>query len=181
VQGGDSSTEYLFSYRYKKKTIYGLKWTNWAILRDWKSTSSFTWNTLDLIGEYQVKLNARNPGDKSGTMVADTLLMTIEQNRPSAVTLTTSKTSPQPQGSSVRLRASATGGTGSYDYKFMYRKITLYTKGKWVVLRDWSGSSAVTWNTTGLKGKYELYVGARNAGSESGATASTKVNFKITN
>jgi hypothetical protein len=113
-------------------------------------------------------------------MVTDTLLMTIKLNRPSAVTLTTSEASPQPQGSNVQLLGSATGGTGSYDYKFMYRKIRFYSKGKWVVLRDWSGSSAVTWNTTGLKGKYQLYVGAKNAGSQSDASVSGKKTFKIT-
>lgn len=179
VEGGDSNTEYLFSYRNKKKTIYGMKWKKWAVLRDWSSASSFTWNTLDTKGAYQLKINARNPADPGGNLVTDTMSMNIQENRPDAVTLNTNRPSPQQQGTWISVSGNATGGIGSHEYKFMYRKTTALSKGKWITLQDWSSSSGTSWNTDGLKGKFQLYVGARNAGSQASASTSQKVTFKI--
>ncbi|MGV7223098.1 MAG: fibronectin type III domain-containing protein [Nitrospinales bacterium] len=180
VEGGGSNTEYRFSYRKKTKTVWGSSWSKWEVVRDWSSSSSFTWNTLDAAGNCEVKINARNPADQSGSIVADKMSMTIQNNRPDTVTLNTNRTSPQQQGSYVWVSGNATGGTGSYEYKFMYRKVTAFSKGKWNVFRGWSSSSGATWATNGLKGNFQLWVGARNAGSQEGASTSKKLAFKIT-
>jgi hypothetical protein len=180
VEGGGSNTEYRFSYRKKTKTVWGIRWSKWDVVRDWSSSSSFTWNTLDAAGACQVKVNARNPANQSGKIVGDKMSMTIQKNTPDTVTLNTNRTSPQQQGSSVWVSGNATGGTGRYEYKFMYRKVTAFSKGKWNVFRDWSSSSGATWATNGLEGKFQLWVGARNAGSQRGASTSKKLAFKIT-
>lgn len=181
VEGGGSNTEYQFSYRYLKKKGYKKKWKT-AILRDWGESPSFTWNTLDFDGNYQLQIIARNPDDGSGWTVNDLVSISIEKNKPDSATIVTDRTSPQQEGSSIQLSASATGGTGTYEYKYMYRKKKTFSKGKWKVLRDWSGSSGAIWDTSGLNGKYDLYVGVRNAGSQLGASAGAKIKkYKITN
>ena len=180
VEGGGSNTEYQFSYQYLKKKGYKKKWKT-VVLRDWGETPSFNWNTIDFAGNYRLQINARNPEDGSGWTVNDLVPISIEKNQPESVTILTDRTSPQQGGTSIQLSASATGGTGTYEYKYMYRKKKNFSKGKWKVLRDWSGSSGATWDTSGLNGKYDLYVGVRNAGSQLGASAGAKIKkYQIT-
>ncbi|GEM_PF-6122446 len=179
VEGGGANTEYRFRYRYQKNTVWGKRWTQWKLISDWSGTSSYNWDSLDTTGKCQFKVNARNPFDTSGWIATDTMSLTVQKNRPDSVNLNTNRTSPITAGTSVWLSANASGGTGSYEYKFMYRKRAGISYGKWNTLRDWSTSSGVSWNTIGLKGTFQLRVAVKNAGSEAKASADDRLTFKI--
>ena len=73
---------------------------------------------------------------------------------------------PQEPGTSVELTAFATGGTGSYQYKFFQFDGT-----QWSVIRDWGTSSSFTWTPT-VPGDYRVGVWARAANSSADAPGS---------
>ena len=80
------------------------------------------------------------------------------------MSLTSDIASPQTEGTSVTFRASATGGSGSYEYKFW--EYSAATKWKWVVVRDFSASNEFVWETAGKTGTSQIGVWVRNAGTD---------------
>jgi len=78
-----------------------------------------------------------------------------------AVTLSASPASPQNVGTSVTWTATASGGSGTYQYRFW-----LYSNNSWSIIRPYSTSNTWTWDTSGLPlGTYLVWVEARNNGS----------------
>jgi hypothetical protein len=85
-----------------------------------------------------------------------------QQPPASAVTLTPSPASPGTIGATVTFSAAASGGSGSYQYKFLLR----LPDGTLNTVRDYSATATWTWNTTGLAaGTYQVVVHARSVGS----------------
>jgi hypothetical protein len=81
-----------------------------------------------------------------------------------ATTFTPSVASPLPLNATVRLTASASCGTASPEYLFMWQMggSAATTSG---YINDWSPSNFVDWNTTGLpSGNYNLYAFSRSSG-----------------
>lgn len=78
------------------------------------------------------------------------------------LTVTIDKASPQTIGTLVTFAASATGGSGDYEYAFWLRN----PSGKWSLPQGYSSLSNWRWDTTGIDlGEYYLQVWARSAGS----------------
>jgi len=78
-----------------------------------------------------------------------------------SVTLTPGATAPQASGTPITFIAAASGGSGSYEYKFW-----LNDGISWTVTQDYSTTPYWTWNTNGRAvGGYTVAVDARNAGS----------------
>jgi len=89
--------------------------------------------------------------------------MTVPPATSVAFTPPPSPASPQIPGASVLWTAAASGGTGSYEYKFWVKN----PAGAWSVGKDYGiPGNTWTWDTTGLAtGTYSVQVWARSAGS----------------
>jgi hypothetical protein len=93
-------------------------------------------------------------------------------------TLVPDLASPQPTGTpEVVFTAGATGGSGSYEYRFW-----LYSAsgGVWTIVQDYSTTNTWTWDTSALPAdNYIVYLWARSVGSTAGLEAETGVNYVI--
>jgi hypothetical protein len=68
-------------------------------------------------------------------------------------------------GTPVVFTATASGGSGNYEYQFWLK---ISTAGTMTKMRDYASTAAWTWDTTGVTpGMYYVQVRARNAGSTS--------------
>ena len=167
--GGSGSYEYKF-WEYSAAT----KW-KWVVVRDFSASNEFVWETAGKTGTSQIGVWVRNAGtdfDQNLDQTKDIKSFTVEELPlpssvsiiPSSVSLTSDIASPQTEGTSVTFRASATGGSGSYEYKFW--EYSAATKWKWVVVRDFSASNEFVWETAGKTGTSQIGVWVRNAGTD---------------
>ena len=80
-------------------------------------------------------------------------------------------------GTGVVFTASATGGTGPFEYEFQAR----VAGGTWVVPAPYGPGNTWTWNTTGSPpGGYEVKVNVRNAGSTAPFEARATIPYTLT-
>ncbi|MBU5480127.1 hypothetical protein [Blautia sp. MSJ-19] len=144
---------------------------NWYKLRDFESSSAFTWTT-GASGKKTVYVDVK---DSDGYVKRAELACEVT---PKTVTNITASLSASPSakavsGSQVKLTAKASGGSGSYTYKF----IVCDDKGNWYRLRDFGSSSAFTW-TPGAAGKKTLYVDVKDS---KGTVKRAALGYEITN
>ena len=125
---------------------------NWTTLKDYSTSNTCIWNTT-------------NPGDKilyckvkdsNGTEQTKTLNYTITNLPLTINSFTTDKASPQVQGTSIKLIANATGGTGTLQYKY-YR----YLDGEYALIKDWSTLNSILIAPSKI-GKYDLWVAIKD-------------------
>jgi cell wall-associated protease len=74
------------------------------------------------------------------------------------VSLASSRTSPQPVGTSISFTATATGGRSPYQYKWW-----LFNGTTWTVVRDWSSSATWAWTPTKPGSSYQVGVWVRDS------------------
>ena len=123
-------------------------------------------------GEHTLYVDVR---DKiTGKIQTEKKNFTIEEKSPLKATLKTSKTSPQVYGTNVTLTATASGGSGSYEYKFY--KNNEVTGGLWV-MQDYSAKNSVVWNGMPA-GEHTLYVDVKD--ELTGKIETVKKTFIIT-
>jgi len=90
-----------------------------------------------------------------------TVTVTVGVAQVASVTLTPGLITPQTSGTPVTFIAAATGGSGTYEYKFW-----LFNGTSWSMVQDYSTVPFWTWSTSGLTaGAYTIAVDARNAGT----------------
>ena len=77
----------------------------------------------------------------------------------SAVTLTSSKSSPQPPGTAILFTAQPVGGVGPYQYQWL-----TYEDDKWTAVGSWGTLDTLTWSRN-TPGDYKVLVAVRSAGS----------------
>jgi hypothetical protein len=120
---------------------------------------SYTWNNV-AAGTYQVTAKAY---DNTGAVSVSSPVTVKVVSPVKAVTISAgSPTSPRPVGTSVIFNASASGGSGSYQYQFLVKNSLT----GWATAQAYSSNSSFTWNTAGLTaGTYNIQVWARNTGS----------------
>ena len=149
--------------------------SRWSMVQDYSSTNTYTLNTSGTpVGYYGLEVDVRSQGS---TAVYETVAnLTYLIDSCSGATLTTSKASPQPRGTSVVLNGSATCA-GTPQYRFWVRA----PGGNWSVAQDYSASSTFTWNTTGLTaGTYSLEVDVRDSGSSQAYDTVANATFALT-
>ena len=141
--GGSGSYEYKF-WEQSPATNW-----QWVVVREFGASNTFTWNTAGKVGTSQIGVWVRNAGTDFNQNLDQTKYITSyiveEASLPSSVTLSTNIASPQTEGTSVTFTASATGGSGSYEYKFWEQSPV--TNWQWVVVREFGASNTFTWNT----------------------------------
>nr|WP_284694664.1 6-bladed beta-propeller [Geomonas sp. Red32] len=172
ASGGSGNYEYKFG-------ISAVGNTNAVAVGPYSSSSSYVWNTANLTpGTYTLSVYARNVGSTATYEAAKWLSFTVAAYGPaSSVTFTTTPASPQVRGTLVTLKASASGGSGNYEYKF---GISAAGSSVAVAVGPYSSSSSYVWDTTGLTpGTYTLSVYARNVGSSATYEAAKWISFTV--
>ena len=121
---------------------------NWAILRDYGASNTYTWTT-NATGNKTLYVDVK---DTNGTVVRKSMSYNVTSSAPTVVIFEADKKSPQVSGTSVLLMAGASG-TGVLQYKFLVKD---NTTGNWAVIRDYSTLNSCTWkpNQTGNKTLY---------------------------
>ena len=154
---------------YKYKFIVYNKTTNqWAKLQDFSTNSSFTW-TAGAAGDRYFYVDVKDSSGK--TVRSEAVNINTAASKP-AVNVTTSTTSVN-VGGKVALTAKASGGTGSYTYKFIiYNPAT----NQWAKLQDFSAKNTFTW-TAGSAGNRQFYVDIKD--SKGNVTRSKVVNVAV--
>jgi len=159
VTGGSGNYEYYFTLRDPNTGT-------WSVGQAYSGTSNWTWDTTGLgTGGYTIQVWARSVGSLAAYEAYKSIYFTLNTPPPPVtdVTLAMDKVSPQSVGAIVTFSASATGGSGNYEYYFTVRDPNT---GTWSVGQAYSGNSFWTWDTTGLGGgAYMIQVWARSAGS----------------
>jgi hypothetical protein len=171
---GTGPQEYLFR-------IYDPNTAKWVMLQDYSTSATTTW-TPTATGSYNIHVLARSAGSTTMFEAHKSLLVHIVQEPPATgVGLSADRSSPVLSGETVNFLASASGGSGSYEYQYWlydpYAPVDLFPS-KWVPLTWTSGpppdyqpvpvyttdpNMPVTFYNPGV---YRLSVRARNVGSD---------------
>ncbi len=152
--GGTGPFEYEFQARVAGGTfVLGQAYTR---------TNQWTWDTIGSpAGGYEVKVNVRTVG--SGTVGATTTIpYTLTAAPATGATLSANPPDNTASGNSVTYTATATGGTGPYEYEFQAR----VAGGTFVLGQAYTQTNHWTWDSIGSPaGGYEVKVNVRTAGS----------------
>ena len=166
--GGSSSYEYTFLL----KDDTGI----WTTVQNYSGANTWSW-TPNAAGAFVIKVMARNARSASTYEAFATVNFNIVTVTPvSGVTLTADKPSGSPAGSTITFTANATGGTGSYEYKFQVKD----SSGIWTTMRDYSSDKAWVW-TPGQAGTFVIKVMARSAGSPASYEQFRTMTFSVAN
>ena len=145
---------------------------NWYKIRDFGSINTCTW-TPGAAGKKTLYVDVK---DSAGTVKRAALSYEVAKK----VEALTAKLTADPSSSvvsakTVKLTASANGGTGKYTYKFLICD----DKGNWYKIRDFGNVNTCTW-TPGAVGKKTLYVDVKDsAGTVKRAALSYEVKNKV--
>jgi hypothetical protein len=142
-------------------TITKVEFYNGSVLLNSDTTSPYTYSWKKVPrGTYTVTAKAY---DSSGATKVSTPSIVNVVSAVTGVSFTSvSPASPRPIGTSVTFNASATGGSGTYQYQFLVKNPVT----GWAIAKVYSTSSSFAWNTSGLPaGTYSIQVMARNVGS----------------
>ena len=147
------------------------------VVQDWSTTATYTW-IPPTAGNYIVTVWARSAGvtvDAAEASAQVPYTVTPAALDPVVVTsLTSNLATPQYVLTSVTFTGAATGGTGSYQFKFWISDGTT-----WTLARDWSSNPAFVWTPT-IPGAYRIGVWARDATSTADVgTANYNVPFRV--
>ena len=141
---------------------------NWYRIRDFESSNTCTW-TPGAAGKKTLYVDVK---DSAGTVKRAELSYEVEK-KVEALTakLTADPSSSVVSGKTVKLTASATGGSGKYTYKFL----VCDAKGNWYRIRDFESSNTCIW-TPGAAGKKTLYVDVKDS---AGTVKRTEVPYEV--
>ena len=148
--GGSGSYEYQFSI---KTTGNG-----YSITQPYSSTNSWTWTPADT-GPYDIKVDIRSAGSPVDSEAAAYYFYYQIETPATSVTLVAEQPAPQPPGTPVTFTASATGGSGPYEYRFWINNGNGYA-----VTQEYGSSNTFVWTPT-KPGIYDIMVDTRAYGS----------------
>jgi hypothetical protein len=171
ASGGSGSYEYKYLLRLPGGAL--------NVIRNYSTQATWNWNTTGLsAGTYQVVVHARSVGSTKGYETFQSLSYALASpaSPATAVTLTPSVASPAAIGTTVTFTAAASGGSGSYQYRYLLR----VPGGTLNVIRDYSTQATWSWNTTGLSaGTYQVVVHARSVGSTKSYETFQSMNYVL--
>jgi hypothetical protein len=151
----------------------------WATVQNYPASGTFSWSTSSLApGTYQLGVWARQSGSSASYEAYSfvTYTLTPAFGPCSAVSIAPGAASPQPQGTSITLNATA-AGCGSPEYRFWVAP----PAGSFAPLTSYSASNAFAWDTSGLApGTYQVGVWARQSGSGGAYQAYAISTFQLT-
>ena len=155
------------NYQYKF-IVYNVDTGKWGIIQDYSSKNTCVWNASGAsAGNRKFYVDIK---DSNGT-VARSAAMNVSTQTGLNVSLKSSAAQVNP-GASVKLTANATGGNGSYQYKFIVYNTA--TK-QWGKVQDYSSSNTCTW-IAGAAGTRQFYVDVKDASGKVVRSAVNTVN-----
>jgi hypothetical protein len=158
---------------------------NWNVAANWNSNSGFTWTPSSSNSNYRVRVwvkAASNAADQpeaeadKSFSISGPSATAPPSGAVSAVTLTSSKSSPQPAGTPIVFTAKPVGGVGPYEYQWW-----TFENNTWTAAGPWDSFNTLNWSRSSASPKYQVRVRVRSAGStnsngESTATMSFVLN-----
>lgn len=148
-------------YKFLLKNSAG----EWNVIRDYGTSNTTIWKT-GAVGDKTLYVDVK---DNTGKVVRKEMSYKVTSQL-KINSFTADKQSPQLSGTSIKLKASATG-TGKLQYKFLIKD----SAGNWYVLKNYSTTSETTW-TAGSKGDKTLYVDVKDS---TGKKLRKSMNFTI--
>lgn len=136
-----------------KFIIFNPATNQWFKLQDFSSSNTFTWTA----GSDGTRLFYVDVKDASGKVVRSAV-NTVNVGNGMSVTATIS-TNANKVGGKVTISGAATGGAGSYQYKFIVYNKTTKT---WGLVQNFSTNNKITW-TAGSAGDREFYIDVKDA------------------
>ena len=124
---------------------------NYFVIKNYSTSNTATWTT-GAIGNKTLYVDVK---DSTGKVVRKEMAYSVT-NPLTVSSFTVDKASPQPTGTKVTLKATASG-TG-LQYKFLIRD----AQGNYFVIKNYSTSNTATW-TTGAIGNKTLYVDVKDS------------------
>lgn len=153
------------------KAPYQFKWwlydgTAWTIVKNWGSSSTYTWTPTKPGSDYIVGVWVRDSTmtsdigtyNRSMTYVISSATSGSSSSPLTISALGASRVSPQPVGTSITFTAAASGGRSPYQYKWW-----LFDGSVWKVLANWSTSATYTWTPTVADSDYVVAVWVRDS------------------
>ena len=157
ASGGSGTYEYQFMAKVVPAGTF-------VIAQAYGPSAAWTWDTTGASpGIYEIQVFARSVGSTAAVEAINTLVYTLTVPAATGATLTPTPPSPVIVGDNVVFTASATSGTGTYQYQFWYRSVGAAT---FFMVQDYGVGNTFTWRTsTESPGSYEWQVFARSTGS----------------
>jgi len=128
--------------------------SKWIVIKDYSTQSSVSWMPTKA-GTYTLYADVKN---SNGKIVTKSLPYVIAPSiTPIINSYTASLASPQVLGKSISLTTTASGGTGTLQYRF-----TEFDGAKWTTIKDYSTQSSISWIPT-KPGNYALYLDVKDS------------------
>jgi hypothetical protein len=143
----------------------------WYVAQNWSTSTTLNWQPT-ASGTYMIAVWGRNAGvtaDASQAMaqvpfvISNTATPSAGSAPLSIASFTSDLSSPSLVAREVTFAATATGGSGVYEFKWW-----LQSGGVWRVIREWNSSPTLRWYPT-TADSYVMAVWARNAGATADA------------
>ena len=145
---------------------------NWYVIQDYSTSNTAVWNT-GAIGDKTLYVDVKDTSNGKVTRKELAYTVKAKPTAPTVTSFTTDKQSPQPTGTTVILKANATG-TSKLQYKFLIKD----SKGNWYVIQNYSTSNTAVWKT-GATGDKKLYVDVKD--TESGLVTRKEMSYTVGN
>jgi hypothetical protein len=153
--------------------------TGFTPVTGWSTIDSFTWTPAAVNDKYRVGVWARSSGNTNDAPEASASSAFVIVEPPpvpvTSVTMTANKPAPQTLGASIIFQATAAGGTGPVEFKWLVGDGTTVTPAT-----GWSTSSTFTWTPATASMNSSVRVWARAARvTQDAAQAQAQINFPI--
>lgn len=151
----------------------------WTALTGWSALNAFTWTPAHANANFRVGVWARSAGstkDEAEASASSAFAITAPAvTRVSTAAVSPNKTAPQAPGAAITWTATAAGGTGSREYKWL-----IYDGARWAVSGTWTTSNTFVWTPAIADPNYRVGVWVRTAGNTVDADeASASMAFPI--
>ncbi len=147
-----------YDYRFLVRDPSGV----WTEGQAYGNGDTFEWRPPD-VGEWGIQARAKNVGSSALYEALTGRIFEVQANSPvSSVALVSDKASPVQLSavSTVTFTASAVGGSGDYDYRFLVRD----PSGVWTEGQAYGNGDTFAWTPPDI-GSWAIQVRARNVGS----------------
>ena len=138
----------------------------WAAVSGWSTQHAFTWTPATVNPDTRIGLWVRSNGSTNdlpeATWSADFAISAAPPGPIAAVSLSISKPSSQPPGTTIVLSATATGGGPGTQYRWL-----IHDGVQWNIVSGWTTSSTFAWTPTAANPYHFIGVWSRRAGSTS--------------
>ncbi|MFK5986917.1 MAG: hypothetical protein QM479_16030 [Pseudomonadota bacterium] len=163
----DSAT-YEYLYTIKGKTTDG----ELVILRNWSTAAQLDWDSSNYIGHHRISVSLRTPGTDQVLKKAS-LGFVVDKPR---LALSRDSEKVIEHAQIVNLETQITSGLGSYEYQFLIKGKA--TDQQLVVLRDWSSTANLQWDSSNYIGSHKITAQLRPIGTQQ-AVFKARLNFKV--